>query len=877
MPPVASFILSYLQKKQKEKEKVEEGRMQNELYVWLKTVVLKENQHDEVVSTYEKLQSIQCASPQDLVDYKIDKTDLKDDLQIPLPICVLILRCMRTYTKPLQDVSTHKSSTPLLPPQTLSITQEQQLHPLKSSADFIVLNATYVTNTKDPHTSEFKEMEVVAKMSTSINSTTQLEYEYNMIRFMNESAPGSVIQVRNLVDCDKIQLEAGCDRFSPGTKALVMEKGSYNLAEYMMMRTSLRWAERTSICTRLVEIVATVHSHRIVMMDLKPENIVYVERCTINTSPWKAIDLEGCITVDTLVQGSNAKLTVAYMAPEIFRNSSVVATFAVDAWALGMVVFFIFASKTFWTVLGLSSTDEIKNFLVNALSNPEKSQESIVKVIDNTFRGKDSLRHFLISALTIDPTQRASVTMLQNRALITGDSSITTSSVYRHIANIGDRVDEGFEKMSTQVESLSSILTRNHDEVKQQLQGISTQKQLKEYCEKIRVEMKDDVEAGLKFAVSDASDSIKEFVERVVKQHEDDMKSHFNQLGDVVTNTGKLNRHALKQENQNVLNAVTAIHENVEVMMDKMDIITVSMKEINTTVLLEKLEQVMTSQAEISADELTDQLQNVLTTKFNEMEKKLNSHEADVQQIMAQVLAERENSNIQIMVKDILNNVEALRTVQNDTMYGMHDMPLLSIISIPPQSNFMLKCKDLFTNRYLVQFLCPVCGQAAKSGKRGEGLELCVTKKWLTKLADCLSVALMVLEVAGRVGGLPIPRISELVKSVTEAVPEKVPELLTKASEVLTEFTSKNMLEYKLSGKPDMASQRPTITLEQSNQIKMLLAALNIKDCEDTGLRKAYRPEDGACAWVCGSSDKQCLKLFKETGKASLLINPVYS
>ena len=853
--------------------------MQNELYVWLQTVVLKENQHDEVLSTYEKLQTLRCTKPQDLIDDGISKTDLQEHLHIPLPICVLILRCMRAYSKSLQeDVSIHKSSALMgrPPPQTLSITKEQRRHPLTSSGDFVVLNATYVTNIKDHHSSEFKEVEVVAKMSTSINSTRQLEYEYNTICLLNESTPGCIIQVRNLVDCDKIQLEAGCDRFSPGTKALVMEKGSCNLAEYMM-RTSLTWAERTSICTRLVEIVATVHSQRIVMMDLKPENIVYVEPCTFRTCPWKAIDLEGCLKVDTPVQGSDAKLTVAYMAPEIFRNTSVVATFAVDAWALGMVVFFIFASKTFWTVLGLSSTDEIKNFLVNALSNPEKSQESIVKVIDNTFRGKDSLRHFLISALTIDPTQRASVTMLQNRALITGDSSITTSSVYRHIANIGDRVDEGFEKMSTQVESLSSILTKNHDEVKQQLQGISTQKQLKEYCEKIRVEMKDDVEAGLKFAVSDASDSIKEFVECVVKQHKDDMKSHFNQLGDVVTNTGKLNRHALKQENQNVLNAVTAIHENVEVMMDKMDIITVSMKEINTTVLLEKLEQVMTSQAEISADELTDQLQNVLTTKFNEMEKKLNSHEADVQQIMAQVLAERENSNIQIMVNDILNNVEALRTVQNDTMYGMHDMPLLSIVSIPPQSNFMLKCKDLFTNRYLVQFLCPVCGQAAKAGKRGEGLELCVTKKWLTKLADCLSVALMVLEVAGRVGGLPIPRISELVKSVTEAVPEKVPELLTKASEVLTEFTSKNMLEYKLPGKPDMASQRPTITLEQSKQIKMLLAALNIKDCEDTGLRKAYRPEDGACAWVCGSSDKQCLKLFKETGKASLLINPVYS
>ena len=840
--------------------------MQNELYAWLKTVALKEQSQDVVLSTFKKLQSIHCDSPQDLIDSDIAKSELKDELNIPLSICVLIIRCLKSYSRDVPDLASPKSSTSFQIPGSLSISNDQQRHPLNSSSEFRVLNGTYVTKTKDPRTSMYQEVEVVAKISTSASSVVRLEQEYEMILFLNESAPGCFVQVRDLVGHNKIIFADSCDQYvTQGAKALVMEKGKCNLAEYVM-HSRLGLGDQISICSYLLGIVTAAHSNDIVLMDLKPENIIYIEQNALLSSPWKGIDLEGCLKVGTPVQCSDAKLTVAYMPPELFQDVPVLSSFAIDAWATGMIVFFVFSSRSFWTVVGLSTSEDIRNFLHDALSNVDKTQQRIDEIIDKTFTSKDSLRRFLKLALKVDPSQRASVTMLQYRALITGESSVTTSSVVRNATKkIGDNIDERIEK-------LSSMLMRNHDEVKQQLQGLTTHKQLKDFSEKMSVEMKE----GLQCAISESSDTMKEYIDHVVNQHNNDLTRQFSQLTEVVTRTGDLGRRELNIENKKVFNAVMTIQDNVEVLMDKMDVVVVSMKEIKTAALLESLEQNMASSSELSAEEISDNLKKLLDSKFDHLEEIMNSHDNKIQNVITGALDAMVSSDLQGMVKDIMVNVEALRTVQNDSIYGMHDIPLLSLISIPKSSNLMMKCKEMFTNRYVVQFLCPVCGRAAKAGPSGRGLELCVPKKWLAELAECLSIVLRVLEVAGNVGGLPIPRISNLVKSVSEAVPENVPELLTKASHILTEFTESNMLEYKLAGKPALASQRPTITLDQTKQLRMLLAALSIKDYDETGLKKAYRAEDGACAWVCRSSDRQCLKLFRANGRACLLIDPVY-
>jgi hypothetical protein len=137
----------------------------------------------------------------------------------------------------------------------------------------------------------------------------------------------------------------------------------------------------------------------------------------------------------------------------------------------------------------------------------------------------------------------------------------------------------------------------------------------------------------------------------------------------------------------------------------------------------------------------------------------------------------------------------------------------------------------------------------------------------------------MAVEVATIAGGLPFPRVSALLKSVTEAIPEEVATLLTTATEELTAFTSENDLgslvdDIAAAGnQTKQMPQRPTVALRQVKMLRLLLVALGDKDCKKTGLEQVYRTEDGACTWVCSSAQSTCYETFLQHGRAALLID----
>jgi hypothetical protein len=80
-------------------------------------------------------------------------------------------------------------------------------------------------------------------------------------------------------------------------------------------------------------------------------------------------------------------------------------------------------------------------------------------------------------------------------------------------------------------------------------------------------------------------------------------------------------------------------------------------------------------------------LEKLFEVKLEEMEGMLESSalafDTQIQKVIKDAMEAMEKSDVKAMVKDIAASLEAVRSVQNDLAYGVHETPLLPMISRP--------------------------------------------------------------------------------------------------------------------------------------------------------------------------------------------------
>ena len=297
---------------------------------------------------------------------------------------------------------------------------------------------------KCPYTDEKsgpEYMPVKVKISKSKDEAMQIRKEYKTLTFLAQRIPGYFVHPIALVAKSDCAVLAGPDYSpaeAPHVVALAMEIGVETLDAYMKRQYSvLTFTDKNVILQRVVEIVQVAHRNRLVLMDLKPPNVMSfppeghdLTRSKLEGGSdsvmrgvgyvWKGIDLDGFLPHGVSLKRA-FKATKSYQAPELYTRcfDSMTADYAIDIWTVGVMTFQIFYERinfspglNLWKLLGHTELDLMEIMT----SEQEKTvlQRTLTALINTSFRGDGfrTLRGFLSNALKIDPKQRATIGVL---------------------------------------------------------------------------------------------------------------------------------------------------------------------------------------------------------------------------------------------------------------------------------------------------------------------------------------------------------------------------------------------------------------------------------------------------------------------------------
>eukprot|EP01036_Dinobryon_divergens_P025256 gene25256-33783_t len=230
--------------------------------------------------------------------------------------------------------------------------------------------------------------------------------------------------------------------------AMVLEMGEITLTDFLIHNhQDLSPGKLIDIITCLVCMVSDAHTIGYVMMDIKDQNVMQFKIGRGN-SLWKGIDLDSSLQVGSLLSESSFTATIRFMAPELLTRKETRARQSMDIWSLGVLIFNILLCKqrhTFWSQLGIYNDDAIRDEVVKG----RLTQKKVDDLIERSFLGSDnsSQRHFLQRMLKVEPSERCTIHVLHDAALLKGTSSYSASTLYR-----------GQEKILSEIKSLSETI-----------------------------------------------------------------------------------------------------------------------------------------------------------------------------------------------------------------------------------------------------------------------------------------------------------------------------------------------------------------------------------------------------------------------------------
>ena len=232
-----------------------------------------------------------------------------------------------------------------------------------------------------------------------------------------------------------------------------------------------------------------------------------------------------------------------------------------------------------------------------------------------------------------------------------------------------------------------------------------------------------------------------------------------------------------------------------------------------------------------------------------------------------------QNDELLVMMRGVQETVLATRNTQLAATTGIMEIPLVYSISRwdrdadPTFRRLAGRAKDVFSVTHGISFVCCACG------KEGKMYKCTQMKGWVKNVADHASTALFVLEIAGTIAGLPIPRLSGLIGKLSDTpIPGALKEDFKRTQDIVKAVQDATKLIEKVSslysrGGPVTAAGdadcdgtpilTPTITHEQSNGMKMLLAVLGDDTASRSGLMRVQCEWEGTWTWVCKPNTKR--------------------
>ena len=238
---------------------------------------------------------------------------------------------------------------------------------------------------------------------------------------------------------------------------------------------------------------------------------------------------------------------------------------------------------------------------------------------------------------------------------------------------------------------------------------------------------------------------------------------------------------------------------------------------------------------------------------------------------------------------DLHTLAERIAAVQMDSIFKVHEIPLLFCVSQPEASGMIGYFQRAYSSVFRVHFICPVCGQRAHSGPdgNGKGYKLLRTKVEVAMVAKYLQFTLKAIEVISLLTPVPLPHLSDLSNYLpnSDVVAEMglksiFEETQRKLCARLDSLANGESGDLGIQGNAGAGVSEVEISLSDVYMLKALLPVLGESyPPMFSGLHPVFCQQEH-CAWVCkephrdakGNIIHDCTKRFKEQGNQCLQI-----
>lgn len=248
---------------------------------------------------------------------------------------------------------------------------------------------------------------------------------------------------------------------------LVLERGTIDLGEHLLQFGAVTHTiHQRAILSDIAKMVEAAHQNNIVLMDLKPQNIVHC--LSHGVGIWKAIDFEySRYFGEEVAKAATAQYASYEMARHVLSapGTSLKADPAMDICSFGWVVWRIFCRVTLWESLGIADNETA---IFEKLAKMEQKQ--LVDHINHAFPGSGNLdgvlRTFLSQVLHVDPKSRSVASRFRAETSLFGDKdpTINQQTVLGAIHSCSARTNSKLDELTNEVKSACSNLSTQLNE-----------------------------------------------------------------------------------------------------------------------------------------------------------------------------------------------------------------------------------------------------------------------------------------------------------------------------------------------------------------------------------------------------------------------------
>ena len=362
--------------------------MQHEIYVWLKTIVLQGEPHEDVVSIFEKFKKVHCGTPQDVLNAEINRNDLEDKMSISYEYSIRIMKYLKNYSGPLPT-----------PPDT---------SPSFSSSSA----GKYYCGTNPIHLDDNNSNKVISRIIHGhvklIDPLTNVNYSQQVVIKVSKSS-GDIQRERRLLDalneinnCRAIKIYNSPDDY------LVLDKYDHDLR--FMMKPTVSVQSRRVIIPQIISAVLFLHSHSVAHCDLKPGNILM--KRDHNGVDWTLVicDFDNAVdltskNLEIVNDGTYLKYSPGWVSPEVFNGKQGMrASLEIDLFHLGLLIEMLTRSVCKEDMTVLPCEHNKLNEIFNPLCRNFKEEE-----LDKRLTCRGSYAEIVRRLCSRDPKQRGTI------------------------------------------------------------------------------------------------------------------------------------------------------------------------------------------------------------------------------------------------------------------------------------------------------------------------------------------------------------------------------------------------------------------------------------------------------------------------------------